>query len=189
MFKWMFLPLKRYAEFSGRSRRKEYWLFTLFTICGAYLVALPFFMLIGEAMREVSPYALEELLEEEPVAAAEVFRLFATILADVPTGALIASIAAIVLFWLAIIVPTLALNVRRFQDCNVAGKWFWLCFILSFVPLIGGFGSLAILIIAGFMPGTPGANRFGDNPREKSPILPSPMDERVPPPPAIWPAS
>jgi uncharacterized membrane protein YhaH (DUF805 family) len=27
---WMILPYKRYAEFSGRSRRREYWLFTLF---------------------------------------------------------------------------------------------------------------------------------------------------------------
>lgn len=26
---WMLLPLKRYADFSGRSRRKEYWMFTL----------------------------------------------------------------------------------------------------------------------------------------------------------------
>ena len=29
---WMFLPLKRYAEFSGRSRRMEYWMFALFQI-------------------------------------------------------------------------------------------------------------------------------------------------------------
>ncbi|HEX8448565.1 MAG TPA: DUF805 domain-containing protein, partial [Allosphingosinicella sp.] len=26
---WMLLPLKRYADFSGRSRRKEYWMFFL----------------------------------------------------------------------------------------------------------------------------------------------------------------
>ena len=29
---WMFLPFKRYAEFSGRSQRKEYWMFILFTL-------------------------------------------------------------------------------------------------------------------------------------------------------------
>ena len=23
---WMLMPLRRYAEFSGRSRRKEYWI-------------------------------------------------------------------------------------------------------------------------------------------------------------------
>jgi uncharacterized membrane protein YhaH (DUF805 family) len=28
----MILPLKRYAEFGGRSRRKEYWMFTVFNI-------------------------------------------------------------------------------------------------------------------------------------------------------------
>lgn len=26
---WMLLPLKRYADFNGRSRRKEYWMFAL----------------------------------------------------------------------------------------------------------------------------------------------------------------
>ena len=34
---WMFLPLKRYAEFSGRSRRKEFWMFMLFEVVG-YIV-------------------------------------------------------------------------------------------------------------------------------------------------------
>jgi uncharacterized membrane protein YhaH (DUF805 family) len=29
MLEWMTLPLKRYADFSGRSRRKEYWFFVL----------------------------------------------------------------------------------------------------------------------------------------------------------------
>ncbi len=29
---WMLMPLKRYADFSGRSRRKEYWMFLLFEI-------------------------------------------------------------------------------------------------------------------------------------------------------------
>lgn len=27
---WMLMPYKRYAQFSGRSRRKEYWMFALF---------------------------------------------------------------------------------------------------------------------------------------------------------------
>lgn len=29
---WMLMPYKRYADFSGRSRRKEYWMFTLFMV-------------------------------------------------------------------------------------------------------------------------------------------------------------
>jgi uncharacterized membrane protein YhaH (DUF805 family) len=27
--RWMLMPLRRYAEFEGRSRRKEYWMFVL----------------------------------------------------------------------------------------------------------------------------------------------------------------
>jgi uncharacterized membrane protein YhaH (DUF805 family) len=27
---WMLMPYRRYADFSGRSRRKEYWMFVLF---------------------------------------------------------------------------------------------------------------------------------------------------------------
>lgn len=29
---WMLLPLRRYAEFTGRSRRMEYWMFGLFSV-------------------------------------------------------------------------------------------------------------------------------------------------------------
>jgi uncharacterized membrane protein YhaH (DUF805 family) len=31
-FGWAILPLKRYADFTGRARRKEYWLFGLFIV-------------------------------------------------------------------------------------------------------------------------------------------------------------
>lgn len=30
--RWMLMPLRRYAEFSGRSRRKEYWMFALLNV-------------------------------------------------------------------------------------------------------------------------------------------------------------
>ncbi|MEO6389020.1 MAG: DUF805 domain-containing protein [Croceibacterium sp.] len=29
---WMLMPLRRYAEFSGRSQRMEYWMYTLFIV-------------------------------------------------------------------------------------------------------------------------------------------------------------
>lgn len=29
---WMLLPLRRYADFQGRSRRREYWMFVLFVV-------------------------------------------------------------------------------------------------------------------------------------------------------------
>ena len=43
---WMILPLKRYADFSGRSRRKEYWMFFLLNL----IVAVVLNILLGGAM-------------------------------------------------------------------------------------------------------------------------------------------
>ena len=37
---WMLLPLRRYLEVSGRSRRKEYWLFVLFTVLVSIALSL-----------------------------------------------------------------------------------------------------------------------------------------------------
>ena len=39
---WMLLPLRRYAEFSGRSRRKEYWMFFLLNGLIGLIVGLVF---------------------------------------------------------------------------------------------------------------------------------------------------
>ena len=44
---WMILPYKRYAEFSGRSRRKEYWMFALLMVI-VYTVL--FFVASGAAL-------------------------------------------------------------------------------------------------------------------------------------------
>ena len=56
---WMFLPYKRYADFTGRSRRLEYWMFTLFYTL-VFLVGLvaviaasgPSYDAAGEGARE-----------------------------------------------------------------------------------------------------------------------------------------
>ena len=37
---WMLMPLRRYAEFSGRSRRKEYWMFALFNLLVSAFIGL-----------------------------------------------------------------------------------------------------------------------------------------------------
>lgn len=36
---YMLMPLKRYFDFSGRSRRKEYWMWVVFVV-GVYIVAM-----------------------------------------------------------------------------------------------------------------------------------------------------
>src|SRR3982751_5436595 len=37
---WATLPLKRYAEFTGRSRRKEYWMFFLLCLAAAVVLSI-----------------------------------------------------------------------------------------------------------------------------------------------------
>jgi len=39
---WMLMPLRRYADFSGRSRRKEYWMFWLLNVLISLFVGLVF---------------------------------------------------------------------------------------------------------------------------------------------------
>lgn len=48
---WMILPFRRYADFSGRSRRKEYWMFFLFNIIVAVVLNVVFAgaLLTGDA--------------------------------------------------------------------------------------------------------------------------------------------
>jgi uncharacterized membrane protein YhaH (DUF805 family) len=37
---WMLMPLKRYAEFSGRSRRKEYWMYLLLLVIVGFVLGM-----------------------------------------------------------------------------------------------------------------------------------------------------
>ena len=37
---WMLMPLRRYAEFSGRSQRKEYWMYTLFLFIVSIVIGI-----------------------------------------------------------------------------------------------------------------------------------------------------
>ena len=126
---WMLLPLKRYADFSGRSRRKEYWMFIL----GVTVVAL----LLG---------ILAVLLGGGLSASAE-------------SGGILAGPFMIVfaIFWLGLIVPSIAVQVRRFHDQDKSG-WFVL---LNLIPYVGGL----IVLVFMFLEGTRGPNRFGPDPK------------------------
>ncbi len=101
---YMLMPLKRYADFSGRSRRMEYWMFVLF-------VTLVF----------------------------------------------IGGIAFLGIFYLAILVPMLAVQVRRFHDQDKSG---WMV-LLNFIPYVGGL----VVFVFMCMEGTRGPNQYGPDPK------------------------
>ena len=57
---------------------------------------------------------------------------------------------------LAVLIPSLAVAVRRLHDTNASGWWY----LLAFIPYIGGF----IMLVWFCLPGTKGENRFGPDP-------------------------
>jgi len=60
------------------------------------------------------------------------------------------------LVWLALIIPSLAVFVRRLHDTGRSG-WFW---FMGLIPLVGPI--ILIVFLAG--PGDPGQNKYGDPP-------------------------
>ena len=66
--------------------------------------------------------------------------------------------APLVLFWLALLIPMLAVQVRRLHDQDRTG---WLI-LLALVPMIGGL----ILLVLMLLPGTAGPNSYGHDPRD-----------------------
>jgi uncharacterized membrane protein YhaH (DUF805 family) len=118
---WMLLPLRRYADFSGRSRRKEYWMFILGWII-ALAVALTLDGVLGMSGMVAGVYGPITLL-----------------------------------LFVGLFIPGLAVQVRRFHDQDKSG-WFVL---LAFIPFIGSIAVLVFMCLAG----TPGPNRFGDDPK------------------------
>ncbi len=54
---------------------------------------------------------------------------------------------------LALLLPNLAVTVRRLHDVDRSGWWI----LINFVPVVGSI----ILLVFAMLPGTPGENRFG----------------------------
>ena len=77
------------------------------------------------------------------------------LLCVIPFVNIIAGLALLVL-WLGLIVPGIAVAVRRLHDTNKSGWWLLLCF----VPFVG---SIVILVFM-CLEGTKGANKYGDEP-------------------------
>ena len=111
---------KGYAEFTGRSTRPDYWWVWL----GNFILSIPFWVIyiytvyLSAVMDSVSDSASE--------AAFMIFGLVAIIY---------------VVFYLAILVPTIALTVRRLRDAG----FHWAFIFLRFAPMVGGIALLVLL--------------------------------------------
>ncbi len=111
---WYIKVMKNYANFNGRARRKEYWMFVLFNI------------IFGIALLVIDTI--------------------------IGTGAVFYAI-----YLIGVIVPSIAVSVRRLHDIGKSGAWFF----ISFVPLIGGIWFLVLMVTEGNL----GQNQYGPSPK------------------------
>jgi uncharacterized membrane protein YhaH (DUF805 family) len=121
---WYTEVLKKYAVFSGRARRKEYWMFVLVSTIVSIVLAI-----------------LDGILNTQ---------------SDNGFGLLQG------IYALAVLLPSLAVGVRRLHDTNRSGWW-----ILIALTGIG----LIVLIVFYAQEGNPGDNQYGPDPKaaERSP--------------------
>lgn len=147
MLDYMFLPLKRYVQFEGRARRMEYWSFALF--CMAVYAVL----LIPALVMGFSPMAMDaaEMAGSNPFAGVSVMAWLLIGLA--------------VLFGLAVLLPSIAVTVRRLHDRDMSGWWYLGLTLAGMIPFVGWIASIGLIVLM-FLPGTPGPNRFGDDPKD-----------------------
>jgi uncharacterized membrane protein YhaH (DUF805 family) len=141
---WMILPFKRYAEFTGRSRRMEYWMFTLLNVI---VVTVLMFVVLGVGG---AASVVEADAAGDP--SAGLAALFGG------TGLLI------VIYGLAVLLPSIAVTVRRLHDRDMSGWWYLGAIVGSMIPIAGFLVSIAFLVLMA-LPGTPGPNRFGPDPK------------------------
>ena len=160
IMEWMLMPLKRYAEFSGRSRRKEYWMFALFL----FLVYIAFAVVgiaLGMAAFMGRNAAGGSGLPALGIGAVVVVVLFG-------------------IFILAILLPSIAVAVRRLHDTDRSGWWFVLPIaayplqivgalvgssVVSLIGSLAGLGLSILLLVWYCTDGTPGPNRYGPDPK------------------------
>lgn len=156
---YMFLPLKRYAEFSGRSRRMEYWMFFLF-LC---LLWVAFFVL-------ATAVAGAALMSGGGVSS----------IMAMGGGVVIILLLAFVL-WLALLIPSLAVGVRRLHDTERSGWWLGGLLIVDVANgVLRGTGSggalttviglvvlvwVVVLLVFYCLDGTKGPNKYGPDPK------------------------
>ncbi|HEY5368933.1 MAG TPA: DUF805 domain-containing protein [Hanamia sp.] len=120
--------LRNYATFTGRARRSEYWYFVLFSFIFSIVASL-----------------LDRLIGDT----------FTMNLATGPTSLGYGYIY--LLYSLAVLIPSLAVGVRRLHDVGKSG-WF---FFIVLIPLIG---AIWILILF-FTDSQVGPNKYGPNPK------------------------
>lgn len=129
---------KNYANFSGRARRREFWMFTLINTIILFVLYLPAFIPLMSMFAQAEMGATPADLSTIPLVAQIFLGLY-------------------FLYSLALFVPTLAVSIRRLHD---SGKTGWM-YLVTLIPLIGSLLLLYFLV----QDSEVGSNKWGPNPK------------------------
>ncbi|EJJ26592.1 DUF805 domain-containing protein [Rhizobium sp. CF142] len=122
---------KKYATFSGRASRSEYWWLQLlyWALLAAYV---PLLVTVSEA-----------------TGGADGLSQIADVLMTI-----------LILFVLATLSPQTALHARRFQDCGISSSRYGTLVLLCVIPGFAILAGPAVIVIC-LLPGTEGPNKYG----------------------------
>lgn len=146
----MFRPIMHYADFSGRSRRTEYWLFTLFKLIVYGILWTALIVCIVNMPPTSGADSASSALEAGNI--------------DGLSIGVVVSLILLVLAWMFFFLPSLAVQVRRYHDQGLSGL-VGLLNIAYYIPYLGFLVGLAIMVIM-LLPGNSGPNQYGPDPKD-----------------------
>lgn len=125
----------KYFTFSGRASRSEYW----WSVLGMIIA-----MIVIGGLMFVIFFAADSGIGE-------------------PSGAMFIPIAILGIAYLAILIPSVAVAVRRLHDRNMSGWWYLGFTAIGMIPYVGWIGTIAFFVILA-LKGTAGDNKYGSDP-------------------------
>lgn len=163
--KWFIKCLKQYADFEGRARRKEYWWYWLIYLVISVVLMIGYLipvvkMAIANPSGEINEMEMLRAMLGNPF------------------------LIVWLLFYLATLIPGIAVTVRRLHDIGKSGWWYLLPLGGSVAGSIGELFSetsvaISLALIAAFIgilflvwmftDSQPEANQWGPNPKEPNP--------------------
>jgi uncharacterized membrane protein YhaH (DUF805 family) len=164
--KWFIKCFKQYADFSGRARRKEFWWFNLIN----FIIMM---ILIAGWIWPVFSAGIEAGIEGADAPDIEALTLM---LLKSPF------LYIYIIYYLAILIPNIAVSVRRLHDIGKSGFWYFLPVGGSVLTMFANLASqsnmvlyivLALIALAisivflvwMFMDSKYGPNQYGLNPK------------------------
>jgi uncharacterized membrane protein YhaH (DUF805 family) len=149
---------RRYAVFTGRASLSEYWWTALINVVIALVLAF-----VGGVLLAIGGSVAES----------------GSGLAAIPNALGAVLLFALVVFWLAQIVPSIAVAVRRLHDANMSG----LLLLLGLIPSVGWL----IVLILTVLPTNPEGRQYDSGAAPWQPVVPQTVGATPPPPPTAAP--